>query len=178
MKSKQKNKNHGGSRPGAGRPKGQGPYGEATKPVRIPLSLLEDVLALIASKGYKIPYYSSHIPAGFPSEPSGDIEDYLTPNDLIPHPDSSFIVQVHGDSMIKAGIFDGDLLVVDESVQARHGQIVVASVDGEATVKRLETIHGVIRLLPENDHYQPIDVPKGGEFRISGVVVRSFRKFG
>jgi SOS-response transcriptional repressor LexA len=66
---------------------------------------------------------------------------------------------------------------VDESVQARHGQIVVASMDGEATVKRLEAIHGVIRLLPENDNYQPIDVPKGAEFKINGVVVRSFRKF-
>ncbi|MFM7631450.1 MAG: LexA family protein, partial [Alphaproteobacteria bacterium] len=141
------------------------------------LSLLDDVLALIASKGYKMPYYSSRIPAGSPLEPSGDIEDYLTPNDLIPHPDSSFIVQVHGDSMIKAGIFDGDLLVVDESMQAHHGQIVLASMDGEATVKRLETTNGIIRLLPENDYFQPIDVSKGSEFRINGVVVGSFRKF-
>ena len=96
---------------------------------------------------------------------------------MIPNPASSFIVQVHGDSMIKAGIFDGDLLVVDESQEARHGQIVVASVNGEATVKRLENINGVIRLLPENDNHQPIDVPKGSHFRISGVVMRSLRKF-
>jgi DNA polymerase V len=176
MKSN-KNYNHGGARPGAGRPKGQGPHGEATKPVRIPLSLLDDVQALIAGKGYKMPYYSSRIPAGLPSEPFGDVENHIRPVDMIPNPGSSFIVQVHGDSMIKAGIFDGDLLVVDESQEARHGQIVVASVNGEATVKRLENINGIIRLLPENDNHQPIDVPKGAEFRISGVVSRSLRRF-
>ncbi len=174
---KKKNKNHGGARPGAGRPKGQGPHGEATKPLRIPVSLWDDVLGLIAAKGYRMPYYASRIPAGSPSEPSGDLEDYIKPVDMIPNPDSSFIVQVHGDSMIKAGIFDGDLLVVDESQEARHGQIVVASINGEATVKRLESINGVIRLLPENDNHQPIDVPKGAEFRIGGVVVRSLRRF-
>ncbi len=86
-------------------------------------------------------------------------------------------MRLAGDSMIKAGLFDGDILVVDRAVKARHRHIVVAVVDGEMTVERLHSRGGRVELHPENPAYEPILIGEGRELTIWGVVVGSVRQF-
>jgi DNA polymerase V len=163
---------HGGKRSGAGRPKGQGKYGETTKAIRLPLSRIDEVMDFIKQgKALKIPLYSSTVRAGFPSPADDYIENYLDLNEhLITHPSSTFMVRASGDSMIKAGIQPGDLLIVDRSLEASHGKIVIAAINGELTVKRLSRVQGRIQLLPENEAYAPIDITDELDLVIWGVV--------
>ena len=95
---------------------------------------------------------------------------------LIKNPTASFFARVEGDSMIDAGIFEGDLLVIDKSLNAKHNDIVVAAVNNEFTVKRLCTNQG-IRLIAENTSYAPIELTGEMEFAIWGVVTGMVRKF-
>jgi DNA polymerase V len=111
------------------------------------------------------------VQAGFPS-PAGDYME--TPIDLnshiIEHPSATFFVRVEGDSMIGAHIPAGALLVVDRSLTAKNGSIVLAVINGEFTVKRLEKRLGKLRLLPENPKFHPIDITEEMQCEIWGVV--------
>jgi len=111
---------HGGKRTGSGRPSGTGRYGTKTKPVRIPEAMIESVLQLIQHKTLALPLYSSKVQAGFPSPGADDhVENYLDLNAyLIKNPSTTFYARATGDSMIDAGIFPNDLLVVDRSLKA------------------------------------------------------------
>ncbi|QDP72209.1 translesion error-prone DNA polymerase V autoproteolytic subunit [Legionella israelensis] len=151
---------HGGKREGAGRPRGSNVYGETTKPLRIPVSRLDDVKTFLASgQGMELPLYSSTVRAGFPSPADDYIECRLDLNQhLIKHPAATFFVRTSGDSMNHAGIQSGDMLVVDRSLGAIHGKIVIAAIDGELTVKRLFKKEGQVKLLAENPNYPPIDI--------------------
>jgi DNA polymerase V len=161
----------GGARKGAGRPKGQGKFGEKTKAIRVPESMVDKILKLINDKSYEIPLFSSKVPAGFPSPADDYIEEKLDLNKhLIKHPSATFFVRVTGQSMINAGIHDGDLLVVDRSLNPVHNKIVIAAIDEELTVKRLFKKNGVTKLLPENDKFDPIELKEGEEMTIWGVV--------
>lgn len=80
-----------------------------------------------------------------------------------------YLLQVKGDSMRDDGIFDGDLVAVKRSADARNGQVVVARLDGEITIKRFEQNRRGIRLLPRNPDYAPIDIPVGSDFAIEGL---------
>ncbi len=125
-----------------------------------------------------LPFFLSRVPAGFPSPADDYLEGELDLNDLlIRNPPATFYVRLAGDSMIKAGLFDGDILIVDRAVSARHRHIVVAVVDGELTVKRLWTSGGVIELRPENPAYQPIKIAEGRELSVWGVVIGGVRQF-
>ena len=85
-----------------------------------------------------VPLFSDRVPCGFPSPAADYVEQCIDLNELlIQHPSSTYFVKTAGDSMIDAGIGDGDLLVVDSSRTASHGDIVIAAVEGEFTVKRL-----------------------------------------
>lgn len=168
-------KKRGGSRPGAGRPKG-GKYGEPTTLVRIPNSLLETVASYIENKGYRVPLFGSSVSAGQPMPAEDDVEEYVDLNQLlIRNPDTTFLTHANGDSMIKAGIEDGDLLVVDRSIEARSGNIVVAAVDGHTTVKRIDRTQSKLRLLPENDNHKPIVIEEEMECVILGVVTKTVK---
>lgn len=162
---------HGGKRTGAGRPKGCNQWGEATQPLRIPLSQMDAVKQFL-NKGYvRCPLYSSRVQAGFPSPADDYIEDHLDLNEyLIKHPAATFFVKAEGQSMIGANIQSGDLLIVDRSIPATHGKIVIAAIQGELTVKRLYHQHGKVQLLPENPDFQPIDVSENSDLIIWGVV--------
>lgn len=104
----------------------------------------------------ELPLFLERVACGFPSPAQDYVEDRLDLNRLaVRHPSATYFIKVSGDSMIGAGIGDGDLLVVDRSLNAEHGDIVVASVAGEFTVKELQT-RPVLRLLPHNARYQPI----------------------
>ena len=123
-----------------------------------------------------LPVLSSRVPAGFPS-PADDFTDgVLDLNDLIEHPAATFIIRVSGDSMTGSGIFDGDLLVVDRSLKARSGQVVVAVSDGDMLVKRLKQQKGRWWLIPDapgHSEFQPISMGEGSE--IWGVVKNVIR---
>ena len=109
--------------------------------------------------------------AGFPS-PAGDyVEGKLDLNQhLVKHPAATFFVRVTGDSMIGKGIHSGDLLIVDKSLDPKDGNIVIAVLDSELTVKQLEKRKGKLRLLPANKNYEPLEVSEQQSSEIWGVV--------
>ena len=117
------------------------------------------------------------VTAGFPT-PAGDyLETPLDLNELlIQHPAATFFVRVSGDSMVGVGIHDGDLLVVDRSLEPISGKIVIAIVNGELTVKQLLCRNNQISLLAANEQYAAIDIKDGSEFEIWGVVVHVIHK--
>jgi DNA polymerase V len=171
--------NHGGTRKGAGRPKGHGKFGEPTKPVRVPESMIKSILKYIDNKSYQIPLYSSKVPAGFPSPADDHIEGYLDLNEfLIKHPAATFFVRVTGNSMIDAGIQENDILIIDRSITPSHGKIIVAAIDGQLTVKRLHIKKGKCLLIPENPDFYPIEVKENNEVYIWGVVAHVIHSMG
>lgn len=117
-----------------------------------------------------VPLFSDRVPCGFPSPATDYVEQRIDLNELlVQHPSSTYFVKTAGDSMIDAGISDGDLLVVDSSHTARHGDIVIAVVEGEFTVKRLQ-LRPTVQLNPMNSAYSPIIFGSEGALDIFGVV--------
>ncbi|MBL8259226.1 MAG: translesion error-prone DNA polymerase V autoproteolytic subunit [Candidatus Competibacteraceae bacterium] len=115
--------------------------------------------------------FSDSVKAGFPNPAEEYIEGRLNLDQhLIPHTAATFFVRVAGDSMVGAGIHPGDLLIVDRSLEAAHGRVVIAVVDNELTVKLLHCRDGSIRLLAENDRYPPIELAPGMTLEVWGVV--------
>ena len=118
-----------------------------------------------------LPLFTSKVSAGFPSPADDHLEASIDLNQhYIKHPAATFFVKVQGHSMIDAGIHNGDMLVVDRSLEAQSGSIVIAVVDGELTVKRLLLDGHEIWLMPENRQYQPIQIKEGMDLHIWGVV--------
>lgn len=128
---------------------------------------------------YSIPMFSARVPAGFPSPAQDYIERTLDLNELcIKRPAATYFVRVEGDSMIEASICHDDILIVDRSFTAQHGDVVVAQVNGEFTVKEL-ALRPKIQLLPRNKSYSPINFADGSDLEIFGVVtgvVRQMRR--
>ena len=132
---------------------------------------VDAVYAPDLSTRYALPIFLGRLPAGFPSPADDYLEGKLDLNrHLIKHPAATFFVRVTGDSMIGAGIHSGDLLVVDRSLEPADKNVVVAVLDGELTVKRLFKQNQVLRLLPENLNYQPIEIAPQQTIEIWGVV--------
>ncbi len=118
-----------------------------------------------------LPLYSCTVQAGFPSPADDYMEGKLDLNEhLVKHPAATFFVRAAGYSMIKAGIHPGDILVVDRSIEAKHGKIVIAVVDGQLTVKRLHKSVQETYLMPENEEFEPIRFEEDSEVVIWGVV--------
>lgn len=117
--------------------------------------------------------YDSAVPAGFPSPAADYREDDIDFNQLLrPHPSSTFVVRVSGDSMIEANIPDKAWLVVDRSIKPKSGTIVVAVVNSEFTVKRYITNSSGVRLMPANSRYNPIVITEEMDFRVWGTVTK------
>ena len=117
------------------------------------------------------PLFIAEIPAGFPSPAEDYKQESLDLNrHLIKNPASTYFVKVSGDSMVKAGIHPGDLLVVDRSLEAADKKIVIANINGELTVKRIRIFSSRVVLEPENDNYQPQELTEGEDLQIWGVV--------
>ena len=114
------------------------------------------------------------VAAGMPILAEQNIEDTFTLPSEIATDSGSFVLEVHGNSMVNAGIFNGDYIVVREQKSAMNGEIVVAMIDGEATVKTFYQERGRVRLQPENDAMEPIFVSSPV---ILGKVVALFRRF-
>jgi len=124
-----------------------------------------------AVKRHRLPLFPSRISAGFPSPADDCVEGTLSPDGhFVPRPEATFFLRVQGDSMVGAGIHDGDLLIVDKSLEPLHGSIVIAEVHGELTVKKRHRKNGEIALLAENPAYRPIPVSEESQLVIWGVV--------
>lgn len=192
----------GGLREGAGRKVGSGKFREPTSVVRIPTSqepVIKDFLSAYRKKRLQsdldavsefelpslnpmplsLPLYSSKVSAGFPSPAEEHVEKRLNPNEfLIDQEDATFFVTIQGQSMIDVGLLPGDKAVVDRSKRANVGDIVLAVLDGEFTIKTLgRHKSGAARLLPANKDFKPIEITEGMNFEIWGVVTGSFRRF-
>jgi DNA polymerase V len=194
----------GGKRLNAGRKTGTGKFGEPTEVVRIPASQkpvivdflaayqrkqqLEDAIEIsslmlpaLNHKAIKIPLFNSKVPAGFPSPADDHVEKRLDPSEyLVDQADATFFVTIQGESMIETGLMPGDKAVVDRSKIPVIGDIVLAVVDGDFTIKILNRQkNGNPRLLPANasGKYQPIEIKEGMQFEVWGVVTGSFRRF-
>ncbi len=182
---------HGGLRPGAGRP-----AGEPTQRLRVPQSQVPAVRAWLEAcrqptaleaprplatepSTIALSAFANRVPAGLPvtldaaEEDAVDLNRHLV---IAGHEDHTAMIRVSGWSMIGAGIFDQDEVLVDRALAPRQGDIVVALVNGELSIKRLGTLDGRLALLPENPHFKPI-VPREDErLEIWGVVTRCLRK--
>ncbi len=120
----------------------------------------------------RLPLAGERVAAGFPSPAEDYVDVGIDLNDqLIRHPTSTFFLRVSGDSMTGAGIHDGDLLVVDRSLDPRPGRVVVAVLDGGFTLKRLMRDHGRLRLEAANPHYPPLDLQSCHDVQIWGVAI-------
>ena len=118
-----------------------------------------------------LPLYLAPVEAGFPSP----AEDYLDRRldlhqHLVRNEAATFFLRAHGESMLGAGIHDGDLLIVDRSIEPAHRKVVIAALDGELTVKRLLYREGRVFLAPENPQFEPIDITESEFVHIWGVV--------
>ena len=118
-----------------------------------------------------LPLYLSPVQAGFPSPADDYMEGKLDLHKhLVRNESATFFLRASGNSMEGAGIFDGDLLVVDRSIEATHNRIVIAALDGELTVKRLIRQRGKVYLAPENPEYPKFDITNREYVHIWGVV--------
>lgn len=139
-------------------------------------SVLE-LYAIDASEPLTLPLFESNIPAGFPSPADDTMELKLDLNKhLIKHPATTFYARVNGYSMQDAGINDGDILIVDRTIEPRENDVVVCILDGEYTVKRVHLDKDVIFLQAANDAYEPIKVKKNNRLSIWGVVTYVIHK--
>ena len=182
-------KSRGGKRPNSGRKAASAPFKEKTKPIRVPISLipsiketLEDLKKLrksmdienivpipLENNQLRIPLFANTVPAGTPTPTDDYIDNYLSLNDLlIKREDSSFFIRVVGHSMIDANIYPDDILIVDRSMEAVHGKVVIAILDNELTVKRLDLSGENPVLKSENPEYP--NIPVNSELLIWGVV--------
>ena len=133
--------------------------------------------SFIAQNSVLIPLYGDSVSAGFPSPAQDFVEKTLDLNDLcIANPTSTFFVRAQGDSMVEAGIYSGDVLVVDRSLTAKHGDTVIACIHGELTVKVLELKPNVL-LRPKNKAYKAIPITEESALEVFGVVTGVVRKY-
>ena len=123
------------------------------------------------------PIVSENISAGFPS-PAEDFKELRIRLNkaLVKNVDATFYARVRVNSMIDANIEDGNLLVIDRSIETRNGKIAVCMIDGEFTIKRLKVEKEYIYLIPENNNYKPIKITEGSELIIWGIVTYVIKK--
>jgi len=129
-------------------------------------------------KKVKIPLLSDSISAGFPSPADDYTEENIDLNEhLISNPFSTFFLRVKGDSMINSGIKDKDLIIVDKSLTARPGNIIIAMIDGEFTIKRLSIKNNELYLKAENHNYPDFIFKNHIDVQIWGVVIYSIHSY-
>lgn len=194
------NTSHGGARTGSGRKPGFGAYGgESTKPIRVPESQVETVVAFLEAyrqptvvedprpvsvhSTIRLTSFASRIPCGFPSPAQDYLDESVDLNAALVvqgHEAATFVLRVKGASM-SPSIADGDRVVVDRALTAQHGDVVIAVLNDDLTCKRLWKEQGQTALVADNTTFKPIVMTEGDELEIWGVVthcLRSFRRGG
>ena len=132
----------------------------------------------MVARKFNLPLLCDSISAGFPSPADDYTEQNIDLNEhLITNPFSTFFLRVKGESMINSGIQNRDLIIVDKSLTAKPGNIVIAMIDGEFTVKRLEKKNDELYLKSENDNYPDFNFQNHNEIQIWGVVTYSIHNF-
>ena len=130
------------------------------------------------TKRFRIPLLNDSVSAGFPSPADDYTEENIDLNEhLISNPFSTFFLRVKGDSMINAGIKDKDLIIVDKSLTARPGNIIIAMIDGEFTIKRLSIKNNELYLKAENHNYPDFRFKNHIDVQIWGVVIYSIHSY-
>ena len=130
------------------------------------------------TKRFRIPLLNDSVSAGFPSPADDYTEENIDLNEhLISNPFSTFFLRVKGDSMINAGIKDKDLIIVDKSLIAKPGNIVIAMIDGEFTIKRLSIKNDELYLKAENHNYPDFSFKNHIDVQIWGVVIYSIHSY-
>ena len=125
-----------------------------------------------AEEVFKLPLATLRVHAGFPSPADDYLEERINLNEyIISHPAATFFYWVEGNSLIEAGIFDGDLVVIDNSLKPQNNDIVQAVIDGEMTLKQIKMMGDKIFLYPKNPNYKPIEVTECMNFIVRGVVI-------
>ncbi len=126
----------------------------------------------------ELPFIEGEVRAGFPS-PAEDFTEISIDlnNELLKNPSSTFFCRVSGDSMEDLGINDGDLLIVDKSLEPQDGKVVICYIDGEFTLKRIKIEKGHCWLMPANENYEPIKVTPENEFIVWGIVTYAIKAF-
>ena len=136
-----------------------------------------DIKKIEESSDLELQVFDSRIQAGFPSPAQGSFADSVDLNhELINNPAATFCARVIGDSMIDSGINEGDMLIIDRSIEPSDGDIAVCFIDGDFTVKRILIKNDEISLVPANRKYPVIRVPKESNFVIWGVVSHIIKK--
>lgn len=126
----------------------------------------------------QLPFFSCRVPAGFPSPAMDHMDQVLSLDELLdiqaPH---TYLVWAAGHSMIGAGIFDGDILVVSRAREAARGDIIIAALNGDPVVKKLDRRGDAVVLVSENPAYPPIYIMEGDQLEEWGVVTASIRRY-
>ena len=131
-----------------------------------------------ATRKFRIPLLNDSVSAGFPSPADDYTEENIDLNEhLISNPFSTFFLRVKGDSMINAGIKDKDLIIVDKSLIAKPGNIIIAMIDGEFTIKRLSIKNDELYLKAENHNYPDFSFKNHIDVQIWGVVIYSIHSY-
>ena len=126
----------------------------------------------------ELPFYDVGIQAGFPSPADDFIELSIDINkEYIKNRDATFFARVKGHYMKNVGIFDGDLLIIDKSIEPQDNKIAICQIDGDFTVKRIKIDNDTVWLIAENEAFNPIKVTADNELMIWGIVVASIKKF-
>jgi DNA polymerase V len=137
-----------------------------------------DIYSASTEVFFELPLIDGGISAGFPSPAQDFIDLSIDLNrELIKNPSSTFYGRVKGNSMEDAGISDGDLLVIDKSLEPKDGKIAVCFIDGEFTVKRIKIIDNACWLMPANAAYKPIKIENENNFIVWGIVVHVIKSF-
>lgn len=125
-----------------------------------------------------LPFFAGYVSAGFPSLVDESVEDELNLiTHLIKYPKTTYYVKATGYSMIEAGIFNKDILVVDSALEAKHGSIIIALLNGEFMIRRLHKDDEQLTLVPANPDYSGITITKEMSFLIQGVVTSVIHQF-
>lgn len=161
----------GGARPGAGRPKGLGKFGEKTRPLRVPERMIPQILHFIKNPDnpFNIPIYSKNIVE--------DSEKLNLNNHLIKNPSANFFVKITDDTMQKASILPGDIVLVTNSETADSGNIIAALLDKKIIVRRYIKKEKREYLLPENSACASLEITKKTNFHLLGIITNVIHQF-
>lgn len=136
-----------------------------------------EIIKADCSTHMPLPYADHGIQAGFPSPAQDYISESIDLNhEIVRHPAATFFGRVSGDSMINEGIEEGDLLVIDRSLQPEDGDLAVCCVDGEFTLKRIKLESDRVWLIPANEAFDPIVVTEENRFEVWGVVTYTIKR--
>jgi DNA polymerase V len=140
-------------------------------PLKLHTGKIIDIFSADTQTALELPFVDDGISAGFPSPALDFVENSIDLNKhLVKHPSATFYGRVKGDSLINAGIDNGDLLIIDRSLEPKNGKIAVCYIDGEFTAKRIKISKNEIWLISENENYKPIRVTEENDFLIWGIV--------